>query len=128
AVWLAGHFTDHRASAMMLAGIAALLGHCYPMWLGFNGGKGVAAALGVFLALCPFAALSALAVFLLVVAIWRYVSLGSVAAAAAMPLLMYLLWAPRLAPPLVITFGTLFATGRSSSNIAPIFSDFWMAP
>jgi hypothetical protein len=53
----------------------------------------------------------ALAVFLLVVAIWRYVSLGSVASAAAMPLLMYLLWAPPLAPPLVITFGTLFATG-----------------
>ena len=110
AVWLAGHFMNQSASAMMLAGIAALLGHCYPIWLGFKGGKGVATALGVFLVLSPLAALSALAVFLLVVAVWRYVSLGSVAAAAAMPLLMYLLWAPRLAPPLVITFGTLLAT------------------
>ena len=109
AVWLAGQFTGHRASAMMLAGIAALLGHCYPVWLRFKGGKGVATALGVFLALSPLAALSALAIFLLVVAICRYVSLGSVAAAAAMPLVMYLLWAPPLAPPLVITFGTLFA-------------------
>jgi acyl phosphate:glycerol-3-phosphate acyltransferase len=111
AVWLAAHFTGHNASAMMLAGIVALLGHCYPIWLRFKGGKGVATALGVFLALSPAAALSALAAFILVVAVWRYVSLGSVAAAAAMPLLMYLLWAPPLAPPLVITFGTLFATG-----------------
>jgi glycerol-3-phosphate acyltransferase PlsY len=110
AVWLAGHFTGHNAGIMMLAGITALLGHCYPVWLRFKGGKGVAAALGVFLALSPLAALSALATFVLVVAIWRYVSLGSVAAAAAMPLLMYLHWAPPLAPPLSITFGTLFAT------------------
>ncbi len=110
AVWLAAHFTAHNASSMMLAGLAALLGHCYPTWLRFKGGKGVAAALGVFLALSPLAAMSALAIFILFVAIWRYVSLGSVAAAAAMPLLMYLLWAPPLAPPLVIIFGTLFAT------------------
>jgi acyl phosphate:glycerol-3-phosphate acyltransferase len=110
AVWLAAHFTGHRASTMILAGVVALLGHCYPIWLRFRGGKGVATALGVFLALSPLAALSALATFILVVAVWHYVSLGSVAAAAAMPLLMYLLWAPPHAPPLVLTFGTLFAT------------------
>jgi acyl phosphate:glycerol-3-phosphate acyltransferase len=111
ALWLAAHFSADNATSMMLAGIFALLGHCFPVWLRFRGGKGVATALGVFLALCSSAALSALAIFLIVVAIWRYVSLGSVAAAAAMPLLMYLLWAPPLAPPLVVTFGTLFATG-----------------
>jgi glycerol-3-phosphate acyltransferase PlsY len=110
AVWLAGRFTVHSAAFLMLAGLAALLGHCFPIWLHFRGGKGVATALGIFLALSPFAALSALAVFILVVAVWRYVSLGSVAAAAAMPLLMYFLWAPPLAPPLAVTFGTLFAT------------------
>ncbi len=110
AVWLAGHFTSHSATATMLAGMAALLGHCFPVWLRFKGGKGVAAALGVFLAVSSCAALSALAIFILMVAIWRFVSLGSVAAAAAMPLLMYLLWAPPLAPPPVITFGTFFAT------------------
>jgi acyl phosphate:glycerol-3-phosphate acyltransferase len=108
-VWLAGRFTDESAAWMMLAALAALLGHCFPVWLKFKGGKGVATALGVFLALCLPAALAALLVFLLVVVAWRYVSLGSIAAAAAMPLLMYFLWAPHHAPPLVITFGSLAA-------------------
>src|SRR2546422_7506008 len=92
---------------MMIAAFAVLLGHCCPVWLKFNGGKGVAAALGVFLALCPLSAVSALLLFVLCVAYWRYVSLGSVAAAAAMPLLIYFLWAPGHAPPIVIDLGTL---------------------
>jgi acyl phosphate:glycerol-3-phosphate acyltransferase len=110
AVWLAARFTTQDPAAMMLAGLAALLGHCFSIWLGFKGGKGVATGLGVFLALSPFAALSALAFFILVVATWQFVSLGSIAAAAAMPLLIYLLWAPRHAPPLVVNFGTLLAS------------------
>jgi len=110
AVWLAGRFSEQNSTALMLAGVFALLGHCFPVWLGFNGGKGVAAALGVFLMLSPMAALSALLVFILVSLAWRYVSLGSVSAAAAMPLLMYFLWAPGHAPPLVVDFGTLFAS------------------
>jgi acyl phosphate:glycerol-3-phosphate acyltransferase len=110
AVWLAARFSDHASMAMMLAGVAALLGHCFPVWLKFRGGKGVATALGVYLTLCPLAALVAVILFVLVVAFWRYVSLGSLAAAAAMPMLTYLLWAPGHAPPLVITLGTLFAS------------------
>lgn len=110
AVWLAGHFADHRATPMMLAGVAALVGHCFSVWLKFKGGKGVATALGVFLVLAPLAALAAAVFFLMVVLLWRYASLGSVSAAAAMPLLIYFLWAPGHAPPLVVTFGTLFAT------------------
>jgi glycerol-3-phosphate acyltransferase PlsY len=93
----------------MLAALAALVGHCFPVWLKFKGGKGVATALGVFLALCPLAALTALLLFVLVVACWRYVSLGSISAAAAIPLLMYFLWAPHHAPPLIIAFGSLAA-------------------
>jgi glycerol-3-phosphate acyltransferase PlsY len=110
AVWLAGRITDHSAKWMMLAGLSALMGHCFPVWLRFKGGKGVATALGVFAVLCLSAVISALLFFLVVVGIWRYVSLGSIAAAAAMPLLIYFLWAPPHAPPLVITFGTLFAS------------------
>src|SRR5437660_2146965 len=107
AVWFAGRVTDESATWMMVAAFAVLLGHCFPAWLKFKGGKGVATALGVFLALCPLAAVSALLLFLLCVAYWRYVSLGSIAAAAAMPLLIYFLWAPRHAPPIIVNVGTL---------------------
>ncbi|HET7105192.1 MAG TPA: glycerol-3-phosphate 1-O-acyltransferase PlsY [Candidatus Acidoferrum sp.] len=110
AVWLAGRFTDQSSTLMTLAGIIALLGHCFPVWLKFKGGKGVATALGVFLVLAPLAALASLFIFAVVSAAWRYVSLGSVSAAASMPLLMYFLWAPGHAPPLVVDFGTLFAS------------------
>ncbi|PYU72999.1 MAG: acyl-phosphate glycerol 3-phosphate acyltransferase [Acidobacteria bacterium] len=107
AVWLAGRVTDESATWMMIAAFVVLLGHCFPVWLKFKGGKGVATALGVFLALCPLAAVSALVLFVLCVAYWRFVSLGSIAAAAAMPLLIYFLWAPRHAPPIIVDVGTL---------------------
>ncbi len=109
AVWIAGRYSNDSAVWMMVAGLAALIGHCFPVWLNFQGGKGVAAALGVFLALCAPAAVSALAIFGLVTAYWKYVSLGSISAAAAMPLLIYFLWAPPHAPPTVIIFGTMAA-------------------
>ena len=110
AVLLAEHFTNGSATWMVLAGLFALMGHCYPVWLRFHGGKGVATAAGMFGALCPLALAGSLTVFILFVVFWRYVSLGSIAAAAAMPLLVYLLWAPHLAPPHTVTFGSLAAS------------------
>jgi glycerol-3-phosphate acyltransferase PlsY len=107
AVLLAERLSNDSATWMMIAGLAALVGHCYPVWLKFKGGKGVATAAGIFAALCPLACLAAVILFVLVVIFWRYVSLGSISAAAAMPLLIYFLWAPHHAPPLVITIGTL---------------------
>jgi acyl phosphate:glycerol-3-phosphate acyltransferase len=109
AVIAVARLSNESAAWMMIAGIAALVGHCYPVWLKFKGGKGVATAAGMFLALCPWALLCALILFVLVVAYWRYVSLGSISAAAAMPLLTYFFWAPGHAPPLVITIGSLSA-------------------
>lgn len=108
AVLLAEKLSNGSAKWMMIAGLAALMGHCFPVWLKFKGGKGVATAAGVFLVLSPPACLAAVILFLLVVIFWRYVSLGSVSAAAAMPLLIYLLWAGRHAP-LSVTEGALAA-------------------
>ena len=109
AVWLAARFANESAAWMTFAGLAALAGHCFPVWLRFRGGKGVATAAGMFLVLCPPALMGSVLVFILVVVFSRYVSLGSIAAAAAMPLLIYLLWAPRHAPPLIVTFGAFAA-------------------
>jgi len=109
-VWAAGRIFENSATAMMLAGLAALAGHCFPVWLKFRGGKGVATALGVFAALSVASTLAAVVIFVLALILWRYVSLASVSAAASMPLLIYFLWAPGHAPPLVINLGTLFAT------------------
>ena len=71
------------------AAAAAVLGHVFPVWLRFRGGKGVATGLGVFLVLAPIATLCALLVFVFVVWLWRYVSLGSMIAASILPLAVW---------------------------------------
>jgi acyl phosphate:glycerol-3-phosphate acyltransferase len=68
-----------------LAALFAVLGHMFPVWLRFRGGKGVATGFGVFLVAAPLAALAAITVFAIVLAITRYVSLGSILGAASFP-------------------------------------------
>jgi len=88
-VLLAARMTSGTA-APVAAGVAAIFGHVYPVWLRFQGGKGVATACGVFWALAPVATALAAGIFLLVVWITRYVSLGSIVATAILPPLTWL--------------------------------------
>ena len=83
----------HSGAATAVAGLAAVVGHIYPVWLRFRGGKGVATACGVFSMLAPFAAAPALAIFITTVWITGYVSVGSVVAVASLPPLAWVLGA-----------------------------------
>lgn len=82
-----GEYMDWVVAA---AAIAVLLGHIFPVWLGFKGGKGVATGVGVFLGLAPIAVLCAAVIFVVVVGLTKFVSLGSILAAATIPLFVWL--------------------------------------
>jgi glycerol-3-phosphate acyltransferase PlsY len=86
-------------AALAGIGICALLGHMFPVFLGFRGGKGVATALGVYLAISPLSCLCSLVVFIIIVMIWNYISLGSMLSAAVIPLFLILFGKPQ---PLII--------------------------
>jgi len=92
-VWLADRVYG-GSIAPALAGLAAVIGHVFPVWLGFRGGKGVATACGVFSILTPIAALASLGVFFGVVWMTRYVSVGSMLASATLPPVAYATGSP----------------------------------
>lgn len=83
------------AALAAITGAAAVVGHIYPVWLKFHGGKGVAVAFGVFTMLSPLATGIAGALFLITVVLTRYVSLGSIAASLALPPAAWLVGEPR---------------------------------
>ena len=87
--------------------LAAFLGHLYPIFMKFKGGKGIATGLGAFLALAPLSAILSLLVFLAVVYKWRYISLGSLTATAAFPIFLALLNPHHLYIPFAVIIGVL---------------------
>lgn len=104
-VTIARHLAPGNYDLQVAAGVAAILGHVYPVWLRFKGGKGVASGLGVFIALAPWASLCIFGVFLVVVLLTRYVSLASIVAAATFPLFGFY-FQPQRSP--MVIFGFLF--------------------
>ncbi|MDD2868508.1 glycerol-3-phosphate 1-O-acyltransferase PlsY [Neomegalonema sp.] len=95
AVWICGALWGPQAAA--LGAFGALVGHCWPVWLKFRGGKGVATFLGGLLALVPWAGLAACGLWLVVAGLTRISSLSALAAVGATPLAALLLEAPRAA-------------------------------
>ena len=101
--------------------LAAFLGHLYPIFLKFKGGKGIATGLGVFLALSPLPAILSLLVFGAVVYRWRYVSVGSLSATAAFLFLLALLNPHRIYIPFALIIGVLIFY-RHRENIERLLS------
>ncbi len=117
AVWLAGKLTNESVAAMSLAALAVMAGHAYPVFLKFRGGKAVASFIGAFLVLTPLPLLASLALFVIVVAATRHISLGSIVAAGSLPLAVYLIQHP-VAPVLVASIvAGVFVIYRHASNI-----------
>ncbi len=125
AVILARIFVDSSSAELIMtvAALSAVLGHMFPLWLKFRGGKGVATSLGSFLLLTPKSILCMVGLFVLVVAVLRYVSLGSVVAAAVFPLLV-LGWHEYSEPPqlVLILIASLFILIKHWKNIARLFA------
>ena len=117
AVALAARFTQGDPVAVALATVAAVVGNCWSVFLGFRGGKGVATGLGALLPLVPWATLAALPVFVAVVATSRFVSLGSLLGALCVPLGAALLGYPR-ASVIAALAVALIVVGRHHANIA----------
>ena len=106
----------------MVAGIAALsaiLGHVFPVWLKFHGGKGVATGFGSFLILAPKSVLVAVAIFLALVATFRYVSLASIIAVASLPLIAWALDDRQATPGMLLCMAaaSIFIVAKHHDNI-----------
>lgn len=110
AVWLAARWSGGHAPWIASAAALAVAGHVFPIWLRFRGGKGVATALGAFLAISPEAIAAAAVVWIVVVLVRGYSSLGSIIAIAAMPVLIYGFYAPHHAPPLSVTLAAVLVS------------------
>jgi glycerol-3-phosphate acyltransferase PlsY len=116
AVWIMGHWGSEAPLALASAGVAAFLGHLYPVTLGFKGGKGVATAMGVLLAFSGWLALACIGVWLAVALVLRYSSLAALLAALSAPLFaQWLIGAPAITGACVVMAILLLA--RHADNV-----------
>ncbi len=122
AVWLASRLTGGAALWMSCAALAVMAGHTYPVFLGFKGGKAVASWVGAFLCLAPAALAATLVVFVVTVAVSKYVSLGSVLAAGLLPLAIWLISHPPLPVVAAALVAGAFIIWRHEPNLERIRS------
>jgi len=117
AVWAAGRASSGSPFWTSIAALAVMAGHAYPIFLGFQGGKAVASFIGAFLRLAPLATIAMLVVFLAVVAKTRYISLGSIIAAATFPFAVWLILQPPVEIEVAALAASIFIIYRHRANI-----------
>jgi glycerol-3-phosphate acyltransferase PlsY len=115
-VWVAKRLTG-GAEVPAAAGLAAIVGHIYPVWLRFRGGKGVATACGVFAVLTPIAVVTSCLLFVAAVWVTKYISLGSIVASASLPPVAFAVGNPMPSVLMAIGAATLIVF-RHRSNLA----------
>jgi len=117
AVWIAGMLTDNSPGWMADAALAVMVGHAFPIFLGFKGGKAVATFTGAFLYLTPIPALTGIIVFVITVVATRYISAGSILAAATFPLGLWLIQHPSINELLAAVIAAAIVVYRHKENM-----------
>ena len=120
---LAHPHVEHTFLLASIAAFFAIVGHVFPIWLHFHGGKGVATGLGAWIGLAPRGVLVMVIVFILVVAVFRYISLGSITAAAIFPLAARILHDYHETPPMLwfMAASSLLIISKHHANIQRLF-------
>lgn len=99
AVLIAAELTRNDPAAIAIAAVFVMLGHCYPVLLRFKGGKAVACYVGAFVFIAPWALLVVLLMFVAIVALWKYISMGSILGAILFPIFYWIMYTP---PPVLL--------------------------
>jgi glycerol-3-phosphate acyltransferase PlsY len=117
AVVLSAWLSRGDAAALALAAVFVMIGHCFPVFLRFKGGKAVACYIGAFLYIAPWALLVVAVLFVAIVALWRYMSMGSILGAALFPVFYWIMYRPPAVLLLMSIFCGLLIIFRHKANI-----------
>jgi len=123
-VVMIARYLNGDSNVIAITGLLSIVGHCYPIWLGFRGGKGVATGLGVFLGFHPLVGAMVCLVWLVTAFLFRFSSLAAIISYTSAPILFALISSPPLPVLTVITAGMIAALAiwRHRGNIKRLFS------